>query len=127
MQVLGVVKRFQATEIPPPRVLAVAHETLVAHTMNGGLGRAHADHGVRSPLPRGPGELEQVQAALVADLAPYGVRGLGNGVSVEGKEVVLLDKDIEGPANERGRRSAAPDSPRGVQTHLSSGFHAFFS
>ncbi len=75
-------------------MFAVSHETLVAHAVNRGVCRAHPDHRMGSPLPRGPGELEQMQPALVPYLAADGVRGLGDRVAVQRAEVVVFDKDI---------------------------------
>ena len=51
-------------------------------------------------LPVGPGELEDVKAAIVADLAPDAVGRLGHGMAVEGHRVVLLHEDVERPENQ---------------------------
>lgn len=37
VQIFGVVKCFQPTKIPSPRVLAISHKTLIAYTVNRGV------------------------------------------------------------------------------------------
>ena len=48
-------------------------------------------------LPVGPSQLEDMKAAVVADLAPDAVGRLGHRMSVEGHRVVLLHEDVERP------------------------------
>ena len=50
---------------------------------------------MRAALPRGPCDLEEVEAALVADLGADAVGRLRHGVTVEGQLVVRLDVDVE--------------------------------
>lgn len=65
--------------------------------MEGRLCGGYPDNSVCSPLPRRPGQLHDVEAALVADQRSDAVGALGDRVPVEGELVVLLDKDVERP------------------------------
>lgn len=50
-----------------------------------------------SSLGLRPGDLEDVEAAIVANLASDAVGGLSNGMAVEGQRIVLLQIKVGGP------------------------------
>ena len=49
---------------------------------------------VCASLPSGPGELEDVKTALIADFASDAIRTLRNWVSVEGQLVIFFNEDV---------------------------------
>ena len=55
-----------------------------------------------SSLSGGPGDLEQVESALVADAAPDAVGRLGHRVPMERQLVALFEKDVVRPATKPG-------------------------
>lgn len=55
-----------------------------------------------SSLSGGPGDLEQVESALVADAAPDAVGRLRHRMPVKRQLVVLFDKDVVRPETKPG-------------------------
>ena len=58
---------------------------------------ADSDDSVSSSLSRRPGNLEDVKAALVADLASNGIRRLSDRMPMERQLVIFLHENVERP------------------------------
>ena len=62
-----VVEHLEPAQVPAPALVRVSHQTLVSDSVERGLGRGHAHHGVGATLSDRPRHLPHVQAGRVAD------------------------------------------------------------
>ena len=126
VQTNSLVPLSQSVPVPP---FPFPKTNLIAYWMKRGICGCDAHHGVRAPLPCGPGQLKDVKAALVANLGAYAVRRLRHGMPVKRELVVLFHKYVQRPVlRVPGVLDLRlPADRRHVEQHLEPGGHLYLA
>ena len=94
LEFFPTVEEDVSSDVPAPRIGVATHEALVTLAVKRGVFRADPHDGMGAPLPQFPDDLPHVNAGLVTDLAPDGVRALGDRMSVDREAIIFFDENV---------------------------------